>query len=122
MTKSFLNGYRAFVMGGRRSRVVGRKTEHFDGVEPFDDLTDKQKAEWQAGVEYAKREREECRKLWKKTSDEPSPNSALARPKIEKKKEIARKLLRNGIPRPVVAKAVGLSYTTIFYLENARRN
>lgn len=120
MTASFINGYRAFVLGGRRSRVIGRyRVEYFDGVEPFDDLTEKQKAEWRAGMKYAQREREECRSLWKKSK----VNNTLAqREAVERKKAEARKLLKSGISRPVVARAVGLSYATVFYLEHERRN
>lgn len=62
-TPSFLQGYRAFVYGGRKreTNINGNIKRAYDGIEPFDYLTDQQKKEWKQGVEYARKERIELR-------------------------------------------------------------
>ena len=54
MKGAFLQGYKAFVNGGRRKRLTSKtdrhKIEYYDGYEPFDHLTDEQKADWLAGI------------------------------------------------------------------------
>lgn len=62
----FWQGYRAFVIGGRvaiysRASAVIKIIDA--SIEPFESLSDSAKAQWREGVEYAKKERAECRAL-----------------------------------------------------------
>lgn len=61
----FLKGYKAYVYGGKNVKFSGNGfiKSVSGGIQPDDDLTPEQKAEWQAGIQYAKKERKECRKL-----------------------------------------------------------
>ena len=61
-SEAFLSGYRAFVFGGREVKFskLGKVVHVAGGIEPFDHLTEAQKQEWRAGIEYARQEREEC--------------------------------------------------------------
>lgn len=62
----FWQGYRAFVIGGRVAIYSGARavTKVIDtSIEPFESLSDAEKAKWREGVEYAKKERAECRAL-----------------------------------------------------------
>lgn len=121
MTVSFLKGYRAFVNGGRQSRLVAvNKVEYFGGIEPFDDLDESQKKDWLDGIEYAKSEREECRNLWKK--DKRSNNANIHKSEIARKKEEAVKLFSEYICLREIARRVGLSYMCVYNLWNAQPN
>lgn len=54
----FWRGYRAFVIGGRVAIYSGASavTKILDvSIEPFDNLSDGDKAKWREGVEYAKK-------------------------------------------------------------------
>lgn len=64
-TLSFLAGYRAFVYGGKKRKYAknGKLIKSYGGYNPPDELTDKQKSEWKAGVMYAKKERIDCRSI-----------------------------------------------------------
>lgn len=66
-TSAFWRGYRAYVFGGRETIDSGKRTVPTDtSVEPFDNMTDRDKREWREGVEYARKERKECRAIWPK--------------------------------------------------------
>lgn len=70
---AFWLGYKAFVDGGRVCKYVGpghtvrdHTYEVVDSsLEPFDCLSDIDKRDWREGVEYARAERDECRKIEK---------------------------------------------------------
>ena len=81
MTGMFKAGYKAYVNGGRRKRLlthIGRYTwEYYDGYEPFDYLTDEQKADWLTGVQYGMDERNECRSIPIKEPKELNKKSGI---------------------------------------------
>lgn len=62
----FWEGYRAFVLGGRSVECghCGNRSHVLDSsIEPYDYLSPRQKSEWRDGIEYAKKEREECLRI-----------------------------------------------------------
>ena len=64
-TPSFLAGYRAFVFGGKDRMFYynGKFRKATGGILPPDYLSEEAKAEWNAGIKYARKERKECREL-----------------------------------------------------------
>lgn len=138
MTGMFKAGYKAYVNGGRRKRLISKtdrhKKEYYDGYEPFDYLTDEQKADWLAGVQYGINERNECRQLSDKLPPappkpketpppkpklEPKPTRAEIRKKIQLK---IQKLLWKNLSLREIAKRVGVSRKFINASLNSPRN
>jgi hypothetical protein len=64
-TPSFLEGYRAFVFGGKYRTFYynGNLKKATGGYSPPDYISEEAKAEWNAGIKYARKERKECREL-----------------------------------------------------------
>ena len=138
MIGMFKAGYKAYVNGGRRKRLISKtdrhKKEYYDGYEPFDYLTDEQKSDWMAGVQYGINERNECRQLTDKLppapppppkekppkpKPDPKPTRAEFRKKIQSK---IQKLLWKNLSLTEIAKRVGVSRTFINASLNSPRN
>ena len=137
MIGMFKAGYKAYVNGGRRKRLISKtdrhKKEYYDGYEPFDYLTDEQKSDWMAGVQYGIDERNECRQLTdklppapppppkekpQKPKPEPKPTRAENRKKIQPK---VVKLLWKNISLSEIARRTGVSRVFIASTLNLKR-
>ena len=97
----FWRGYRAFVIGGRVAIYSGSSradTKVIDtSIEPFDNLSDSAKAQWREGVEYAKKERAECRAL--------PPERAT----FETSESEFKELMRRRLPIRKIAAKIGIT-------------
>lgn len=96
----FWQGYRAFVIGGRVAIYSGASavTKILDtSIEPFDSLSDGDKAKWREGVEYAKKERAECRAL--------PPERAT----FETSESEFKELMRKRLPIRKIAAKIGIT-------------
>lgn len=96
----FWQGYRAFVIGGRVAIYSGARavTKVLDtSIEPFDTLSDDDKAKWREGVEYAKKERAECRAL--------PPERAT----FETSESEFKELMRKRLPIRKIAAKIGIT-------------
>lgn len=96
----FWQGYRAFVIGGRVAIYSGASavTKILDAsIEPFDSLSDSAKAQWREGVEYAKKERAECRAL--------PPERAT----FETSESEFKELMRRRLPIRKIAAKIGIT-------------
>lgn len=96
----FWRGYRAFVIGGRVAIYSGASavTKVIDtSIEPFDSLSDSAKAKWREGVEYAKKERAECRAL--------PPERAT----FETSESEFKELMRRRLPIRKIAAKIGIT-------------
>lgn len=96
----FWRGYRAFVIGGRVATYSGARavTKILDAsIEPFDSLSDSAKAQWREGVEYAKKERAECRAL--------PPERAT----FETSESEFKELMRKRLPIRKIAAKIGIT-------------
>lgn len=121
MKGAFLKGYKAFVNGGRRRiHIKGPDYKYYDGYEPFDHMTDEQKAEWLAGVEEGKRERAECRLLLKQEQNDKKystngvrHNSKGFRAKLDELTPKVIELLWTTMSKNDIARTVGLSRTFV---------
>ena len=117
MKGAFLQGYKAYVNGGRRRKFISSGNYHYyDGHEPFDHLTDEQKSDWLAGVEEGKRERDECRKLWQQEQNDKKystngvrHNSKGFRAKLDELTPKVIELLWTTMSKNDIARTVGLS-------------
>lgn len=94
----FWQGYRAFVIGGRVAICASAVTKVIDrSIEPFDSLSDGDKAKWREGVEYAKKERAECRAL--------PPERAT----FETSESEFKELMRRRLPIRKIAAKIGIT-------------
>lgn len=96
----FWQGYRAFVIGGRVATYSGASdvTKILDAsIEPFDSLSDGDKEKWREGVEYAKKERAECRAL--------PPERAT----FETSESEFKELMRRRLPIRKIAAKIGIT-------------
>lgn len=96
----FWQGYRAFVIGGRVAIYSGARavTKVLDAsIEPFESLSDSAKAKWREGVEYAKKERAECRAL--------PPERAT----FETSESEFKELMRRRLPIRKIAAKIGIT-------------
>ena len=94
----FWQGYRAFVIGGRVAICARAVTKVLDtSIEPFDTLSDSAKAQWREGVEYAKKERAECRAL--------PPERAT----FETSESEFKELMRKRLPIRKIAAKIGVT-------------
>ena len=96
----FWRGYRAFVIGGRVTTYSGGRAgaKILDAsIEPFDSLSDSAKAQWREGVEYAKKERAECRAL--------PPERAT----FETSESEFKELMRKRLPIRKIAAKIGIT-------------
>lgn len=94
----FWQGYRAFVIGGRVAICARADTKVLDAsIEPFDNLSDSAKAAWREGVEYAKKERAECRAL--------PPERAT----FETSESEFKELMRKRLPIRKIAAKIGIT-------------
>lgn len=96
----FWQGYRAFMIGGRVAIYSGARavTKVLDAsIEPFESLSDSAKAQWREGVEYAKKERAECRAL--------PPERAT----FETSESEFRALMRRRLPIRKIAAKIGIT-------------
>lgn len=96
----FWQGYRAFVIGGRVAIYSGARavTKVIDtSIEPFESLSDSAKAKWREGVEYAKKERAECRAL--------PPERAT----FEASESEFKELMRRRLPIRKIAAKIGIT-------------
>lgn len=97
----FWQGYRAFVIGGRVAIYSGARkwrTKILDAsIEPFESLSDGDKAKWREGVEYAKKERAECRAL--------PPERAT----FETSESEFKELMRKRLPIRKIAAKIGIT-------------
>lgn len=111
-SESFIAGYRAYVFGGRE--IVYSKNSRFlkatGGIEPFDHLTNEQKAEWYAGIEYAQKERKECCALMDGKRREKLKSATFYATAKKKLKEMMKSKSFN---RQSAAKKLGVSSTWI---------
>lgn len=96
----FWQGYRAFVIGGRVAIYSGARavTKVLDtSIEPFESLSDDDKTKWREGVEYAKKERAECRAL--------PPERAT----FETSESEFKELMRRRLPIRKIAAKIGIT-------------
>lgn len=96
----FWQGYRAFVLGGRVAVYSGARavTKVIDAsIEPFGSLSANGKAKWREGVEYAKKERAECRAL--------PPERAT----FETSESEFKELMRKRLPIRKIAAKIGIT-------------
>lgn len=111
-SKSFMAGYRAYVFGGRDILYNGRGgvVKARGGLEPYEHLTDEQKREWRDGIEYARKEREECRALMVEETREKLKSPAFY---AAAKKQLRELMKRKSFTRKGAAKALGVSDTWV---------
>ena len=84
--------------GGRVAICARADTKVLDtSIEPFDSLSDSAKAQWREGVEYAKKERAECRAL--------PPERAT----FETSESEFKELMRRRLPIRKIAAKIGIT-------------
>ena len=102
---TFWEGYRAFVLGGRLVACGSRGNccQVLDSsIEPYEHFSPRQKSEWREGIEYAKKEREECLKI----KDESYS-------KYNKLKDDFRRMVEEGKAKWYIKKKLDISQSTM---------
>lgn len=103
----FWAGYRAFVLGGRRISCSGRggKVKVLDpSQEPYGHFNEEQRKQWLRGINYAKRERKECRAI------PPDGNSSST---FRSSRQTLVRLLQRGLKTSQIAEELGVTIQSV---------